>query len=276
MKVGVLGLGFIGLPIALKLHRSGHEVFSWTKTQRETLWVNSTHPMPSRELSLDSLIIASGAARPGAGNESSEIETTIRIAEKLKLSSATHIYYMSSGAVYGECSSPKSECDSPRPSTMYGRAKLTTELALAEQFDQRFSALRIGNVVDWENPYGLFREFCKISGAGRSINFYGDTSSARDYIEINSFVEILVKLIELRSHHPVVNIASGNSVSLGLLANETKRVSNEALEINWHSAREQDVQSTQLDIRFLKQILEVTSKDFLYEFENFLRRNITV
>ena len=41
MKVGLIGLGHIGFPIARHLHECGHEIFSWTRNERKVVWNNS-------------------------------------------------------------------------------------------------------------------------------------------------------------------------------------------------------------------------------------------
>lgn len=275
MRIGVLGLGFIGLPVANALHHLGHEVFSCTRNQKNTEWENSVSPNVLAERTLEVLVIASGATRPGLGDVAREIETTLGLVENLNLNSLEHIYYISSGAVYGECIRPMSELESPKPSTDYGRAKLSAEFALRNLFQNRFTSLRVGNVVDWESPYGLFREISNISNGNYTLDFFGEVSSARDYLDMNSFVEILSNLISSHFNSPTLNIGSGDSPTLGQIAEVIKKVAQQKIEIRWHPSRPQDVKETRLDVGLLRTISEVTPAAFLSLFEFFMRDVIT-
>ena len=60
MRLGVVGLGHVGLPIANYFHEAGHEVFSWTRTERNVPWENSTNL--TLTVDLDFIFIASACA----------------------------------------------------------------------------------------------------------------------------------------------------------------------------------------------------------------------
>jgi nucleoside-diphosphate-sugar epimerase len=272
MRIGVLGLGFIGMPIASTLHKVGHEVLSWTRTEKKTLWENSTIFSSQKKTSLDAIVIASGATRPGFGNELLEIETTVNIARDLDLSTSTHVYYISSGAVYGECSKPQTEIDLAIPCTAYGKAKLTTEKAFEKTFGKNFTALRVGNVVDWENPYGIFREISRLSSENRILNFFGGRESSRDYLEMSDFVASVIKIIETKNALSLLNIGSGKSLTLDQLAHKISSVPHLNISIEWNEGRSQDVQVTQLDIALLKSKFEIVNSDFESGLEKYLRQ----
>jgi nucleoside-diphosphate-sugar epimerase len=275
MKVGVLGLGYIGMPIASTLHAGGHEVFSWTRNDRKTRWQNSTVLSLGKSVSLDAIVIACGAARPGIGDESTETGSAVSAARALNLNASTHVYYISSGAVYGECTKPSAETDIAKPCTEYGHAKLNAEKILGRTFGDRFSALRVGNVVDWENPYGIFREISRLSPDKRILNFYGDVNSSRDYLEMNDFVGLVIKTIEADTHQSILNVGSGNSLTLGLLAEKISSVTNLEIIINWHKGRSQDVQVTELDTDLLKLLHGFAHSDFVSQFERYLHNVLT-
>lgn len=276
MRIGVLGLGFIGLPLASALHKGGHEVISWTRTEKRTLWENSTDLHVRNRTTLDAIVIASGSARPGFGDELSEIESTVRVAQTLELNSSTHVYYISSGAVYGECGGPRAEKDMATPCTAYGKAKLAAEKAFEKTFEKRFSALRVGNVVDWENPYGIFREVSRLSSKNYTLNFYGGEESSRDYLEMRDFVAFVTQTIEAEAPLPILNIGSGKSLSLRMLAHKISSIPDLKISINWREGRSQDVQVTQLDIGLLRSRQGFVNTDFEYGLEKYLRQVLTV
>ena len=276
MKVGILGLGFIGMPIASALHENGHEVISWTRNEIKTRWENSTTLSLNRNSTLDAIIVASGAARPGIGNELTEIESAVSTAQSLGLNTFAHIYYISSGAVYGECSRPHAEVDEAKPCTIYGNAKFSAEKAFQKTFGKRFSALRAGNIVDWGNPYGIFREVSRLSSNNRTLDLFGRLDSSRDYLEMSDFVDLVTKTIKAGFALPKLNIGSGKSLTLGSLANKISRIQDLEITINWHEGRAQDVQTTQLDTGLLKSQVGFVKYDFESQFEQYLRKVFTV
>lgn len=272
MKIGVLGLGFLGMPIASALHKAGHDVVSWTRSEKTTPWENSTNLTLRAKKSIDAIVIASGSARPGFGNELSEIESTVNNARALNLNSSSHIYYISSGAVYGECPKPLAENQAAKPSTVYGKAKLAAEIDFEKIFGERFSALRVGNIVDWENPYGIFREISRLSTESRTLNFYGGKESSRDYLEINDFACFVTKTIEAEVRLPILNIGSGKSLSLGVLGNKISNISDLKISINWHKGRSQDVQVTHLDVGLLRGQLGFFNSNFESGLDGYLQQ----
>lgn len=276
MRIGVLGLGFMGFPIASALHKGGYEVISWTRTEKRTLWENSTTLAVRNRTTLDAIVIASGSARPGFGNELSEIESTVRVAQTLDLGASAHVYYISSGAVYGECAGPRAESEMVTPCTVYGKAKWAAEKAFEKTFGERFSALRVGNVVDWENPYGIFREVSRLSSENYTLNFYGGEESSRDYLEMTDFVAYVTKTFEAEVPLPILNIGSGKSLSLKMLAHKISSIPDLKISINWHEGRTQDVQVTQLDIGLLRSQHGFVNTDFESGLEKYLRQVLMV
>ena len=144
----------MGLPIARFLHGREHEVFSWSRTPSEYPWTHSNSLETLKSQPLDALLIASGSARPGFGDYSSEFNSTINLIPDSIRNLNTKVIYLSSGAVYGECSKPMREIDPISPITTYGKTKASIEEELRVTYVERFTAIRIGNVIDFEYPYG--------------------------------------------------------------------------------------------------------------------------
>ena len=246
MKIGVLGLGHMGLPISRFLHGRDHEVFTWSRTPHEYPWVHSTSLGTMRSQPLDALLIASGSARPGFGDHFSEINSTLNLIPESFRYLNTKILYLSSGAVYGECSKPMREIDPISPSTTYGRIKASIEEELRVTYTERFTAIRIGNVIDFENPYGILA-ISKMAEKTGLVNFYGDPNSCRDYIEINELSHIVSKIIELESREDTFNLGSGITISLIEFAQMLSSVL-PSLKISWEMQKGSDLSRTQLDI----------------------------
>lgn len=259
MKIGVLGLGHMGLPIARSLHGRDHEVFTWSRTSSDYPWLHSTYLETISGHQLDSLIIASGSARPGFGDYASEIHSTINLIPESLRYQDTKVLYLSSGAVYGECSTPRSEKDQIAPSTDYGKSKANVEKAFEEMFLDRSTSLRIGNVIDWENPYGILAIAQGAKETG-SVDLFGTPEDCRDYLDINELCLMIAKIIELNLNEEIINLGSGVSIALSDLA-ETLTNFLPDLNIRWHPSRNSDISKTQLDVIKVRSLTNITPND---------------
>ena len=259
MKIGVLGSGHMGLPIARFLHARDHEVFTWSRTSSDYPWLHSTSLETISGHQLDSLIIASGSARPGFGDYASEIHSTIDLIPNSLRYEDTKVLYLSSGAVYGECPTPRSEKDQIAPSTEYGKTKAATEKAFKEIYLDRFTSLRIGNVIDWENPYGILA-IAKIAKEVGSLDLFGTPEDCRDYLEINELCLMVSKILELNLGEEIINLGSGVSISLSDFADALTDFF-PSLEIRWNSPRGSDISKTKLDITKVRNLTNTAPKD---------------
>jgi UDP-glucose 4-epimerase len=259
MKIGVLGLGHMGLPIARTLHERSHEVFSWSRTSSEYPWLHSNYLETISGQQLDSLIIASGSVRPGFGDYAAEIHSTIDLIPDSLRDEDTKVFYLSSGAVYGECPTPKSEKDQIAPSTDYGKSKATVEKAFNEMFIDRVTSLRIGNVIDWENPYGILA-IAKGAKETGSINLFGTPEDCRDYLEINELCLMVSKIMELNLREDIINLGSGFSIALSEIADILTDLLPD-LKVRWNLPRKSDISKTQLDTTKVKNLTTTAPKD---------------
>jgi len=246
MKVGLLGLGHMGLPIARFLHEREHEVFSWSRTHSQYPWTHSKYVESIGSHRLDYLVVASGSARPGIGDLKLEIESTVDLVPNSLLIADTKVLYLSSGAVYGECSSPKSEIDTINPVTSYGNIKALVEKKFEDVFPGRFSSLRIGNVIDRENPYGILSLARKAKTVG-SLDLFGNSYDCRDYVAVDDLKLMVATIIESRLEGNIFNLGSGISISLDDFEEALLSILPN-LVINWNPPRQSDLSRTQLDV----------------------------
>ena len=260
MKVGVIGLGLIGYPIAASLHNQGHEVLSWTQTPRVVPWMNSTQLSSCGSGNLDFLIVASGNARPALGDVRSEMMSTFDLVSNHFGKNVPRVIYLSSGAVYGECTTMRSENDPTEPSTEYGFAKLTVEQAFFSLYGEKICTLRIGNVIDWNSPYGVLQALSKAQTA-RRMDFYGDPTDCRDYVSIQDLMLTISKIVESTVYPSILNVGSGVEVQLGELAIILRKSLRDEIEIGWSERGVGQLKETKLDISKLNSTFGVFPKN---------------
>jgi nucleoside-diphosphate-sugar epimerase len=255
MRVGIIGLGHIGYSIASRMHSSGHEIYSWTRSKKIVPWENSTELNVGVDHELDSLFIASGGARPNSGNFDLEIATTFDLVSKFSLSKKTKLYYISSGAVYGECDAPRSEIHKPEPKTNYGKVKLMAEQKLQTTYRDQLSILRVGNIIDEENPYGIVAHLSTSIKNG-VFAAYGKPTDCRDYLSISDFQFCIERLIELDHQPKLLNLGSGKSISLEEIVHLLIDALDTRIDVQWGQRRFGDLSQTRLDVSQMRRDLK--------------------
>jgi nucleoside-diphosphate-sugar epimerase len=254
LKIGILGTGFIGQALAQFLHDNNFDILSLSRTKRDFPWRHITDLVSFKEIShdLDSIILASGLSRPNQGNLQLEEQSTLSLLSDFKISSSLQIFYLSSGSVYGECDNAKSESDLATPTTEYGETKLQIENRLLKNYGDQVLNLRIGNVLNFTNPYGVIAQVRKKLTENKTIHLNGYPDSTRDYILIEDFCKVISTLLTSRFMGSVLNIGSGTSTNLRdifqLIENNHKFKG----EVLWAPPREGDLQKTILDVRKMR------------------------
>lgn len=260
MRIGIIGLGHIGHSIASRMHSLGHEVYSWTRSDRNVPWTNSTDLRKGVEREFDSLFIASGGAKPNFADFDHELATTYSLVSQFIVSKKTKLFYISSGAVYGECDSPRSEIDKPRPKTDYGLVKLFTENKLQEVYGDQLFILRLGNIIDQVNPYGIVAHLSSTIQSG-VFRAFGEPTDCRDYLAVSDFQTCVERLTEVDLQPMVLNLGSGNSISLEQIVLLLKDAMNNRIDVEWLKRRPGDLSQTRLDVAQMRQLLQNNPQD---------------
>jgi len=172
------------------------------------------------------------------------------------------IYISSGGAIYGNNNSSikHKEEDIVCPISSYGIVKLTIEKYLYQYsylYDLNTIILRLSN------PYGMYHYSDKqgiiniaIRSALYSIPFsvWGNGDTEKDYIYIQDFCEILFRLIDVKKKYLLLNIGSGQIISINHILQEIKRVV-PSFTWNYIDRIKTDVQRFELDITELLSII---------------------
>lgn len=170
------------------------------------------------------------------------------------------VYISSGGAIYGNGQIKHREDEDVYPVSSYGVVKLAIEKYLmqyAQLYELRPLILRLSN------PYGKYHYSMKqgvinvaLSSAinGQEFTVWGDGNGLKDYIYIDDFVDILFKLIEKGVYTDVLNVASGEILSVNTILDSIK---SNISTFNWKykESSKFDVQKFELDTTKLKSIL---------------------
>jgi len=260
MRIGVIGLGHIGYSIANGLNSLGHEILSWTRSERTVPWQNSIDLRTGVDREFDSVFIASGGAKPNSGNLDLELATTLDLVSNFKLSTGTKLFYISSGAVYGECTAPQSEEDIPEPTTEYGKVKLRVEQQLQTIYGDQLSVLRVGNIIDGDNPYGIVAHLATTIET-RTFTAFGKPSDCRDYLTVSDFQTCIERLVEFDYQTKLLNLGSGQSVSLEQIEILLSETMGTRIDVQWEQRRPGDLSQTRLNVTQMRQCLKINPED---------------
>lgn len=172
------------------------------------------------------------------------------------------IYISSGGAVYGnDLSTGKYTENSPtNPISSYGIIKLSIE-----KYIYQYSYLHNiqSTIYRLSNPYGKYHYNEKqgvINAAVRSalsaklFHVFGDGHAEKDYIYIEDFCDILFKLINTESKYLLLNIASGEVLSINSILESVKE---KIPSFTWDYTQtlDTDVLKVELDITKLISLL---------------------
>jgi len=161
----------------------------------------------------------------------SNIFPTIKLLDLMMKYKVKRIMYISSGgAIYGNsnASIKHKEDDIAYPISSYGIVKLTIEKYLYQYsylYDLKTTILRLSN------PYGKYHYNDKqgiiniaIRSAFYSTPFFvwGDGNIKKDYIYIDDFCEILFKLVDNQKKYLLLNIGSGQVISINQILQKIK------------------------------------------------------
>ncbi|WP_107840271.1 NAD-dependent epimerase/dehydratase family protein [Metasolibacillus meyeri] len=155
--------------------------------------------------------------------------TTKNILEALRLHSPkTHFIYLSSAAVYGNpIDDPITEESAVSPISPYGYSKVCSEY-LIKQYNEVFqvptSVLRIfsvyGQGMTKQVIYDIFEKFSDKSMD--VVYLFGTGQETRDFIHVYDLCNIIELIIE-KNIHGILNVASGESISIKDIANLIKQ-----------------------------------------------------
>jgi UDP-glucose 4-epimerase len=148
-------------------------------------------------------------------------------------------------------------------------------------------------IVRLSNPFGPGQDTKGLLGAAsifaaralaeERIEVWGDGSAIRDYIYVDDAISGLLAMMwappdRFDTLDPVVNIGSGQGVSLRELISLLARILEKPIEVHYKPARDFDVRANVLDITLARDLLgwrpEISLEDGLSRHIAYLKENL--
>ena len=173
---------------------------------------------------------------------------------KLAIENKFKVVYASSSSVYGhKLETPIAEDTERNPINPYGKTKLETE-HLVEKYSKLnaeiiglryFNVFGTGQTLDYA---GVITKFLDRIRVGKAPIIFGKGSQIRDFIHVNDVARANLLAMESNSSNLIVNIGTGNAISILDLANMI--ISTSGLKTNpiFAEALEGDIEKSHADI----------------------------
>ena len=208
--------------------------------------------------------------RPEECNEIN-LNATVRLLKSAADNDVEKIVFSSSSAVYGENKNmPLKETEPPMPTSPYAASKAGCELYLKsfyESYGLNYTALRYFNVFgpkqDKNSQYAaVIPNFISALLEGKRAEIYGDGEQTRDFVYVGDVVKANINACE-SDYNGIVNIASGEKLTVNRLYDIVKNTLGSDLEPEYLPERPGDIKHSLADVSNMEKInLKIDSSDF--------------
>jgi len=172
------------------------------------------------------------------------------------------LYLSSGGTVYGDSENLSPTETTPlRPMSYYGATKVASEAfihALVKQSPRSAVILRPSNIYGpgqiYKPGFGILPTLFNCIAQSEPLPIWGNDKSTRDYIYVDDFTDLCIKII-LSSKERYVrtyNVGSGVGTSLTDLISVVEQKTGKTIERDYKNKRGVDVQHTVLDSTLVK------------------------
>lgn len=208
-----------------------------------------------------STTVASNADNPSYDIESNVLPSLYVLDMMVKYKVKDIVFISSGGAIYGKQKDfPHKETDVVSPISPYGVGKSTIEkymMLYSSLYDIKPLILRLSNpygFYHYSTKQGIINVALKCAKDRLTFNVFGNGNGRKDYIWIDDFVDIMFILLKKQISNTIINIASGELLSVNEVIAKIKGY---YPEFNWQNmpSLSLDVQDFQLDISYLKSII---------------------
>lgn len=215
-RIGIIGCGWLGLPLAKKLYESGYKV-SGTTTSKQKLSLLKENGIDPFQISiseeqingpisgfLDSvslLIINIPPGLRGKGPKESYIAKIKLLHTAIKKSKVNHLIFVSSTAVYSDTQGTVTEKTAPLPQTESGKQLLECEELFRADTDLNTTIIRFAGLIGPDrHPVTMLSGRDNLSGGDAPINL----------IHLEDCIGIIMAIIEKNFWGEVLNAVYPN------------------------------------------------------------------
>lgn len=211
--------------------------------------------------------LAAGCARYDL--ESNLLPTLTLLDTMVRYNVQDIVFFSSGGAIYGESKFgiPHKEADELYPKSSYGVVKLAIEKYLflyKTLYGLRPMALRLSNPYGryhYSQRQGIINIALRTAQAGQTFSVWGDGTATKDYIFVEDVCEIVFSLIDKGAYNEVINVASGELLSVNEIMTQIKTIY-PSFEWVYRNANAHDVSRVELDTAKLQSLIEMPNHHF--------------
>lgn len=199
------------------------------------------------------------------------VNATIKLLKSAAKNNVKKIIFSSSSSVYGpNTNMPLKETEQPMPKSPYAASKASCELYLKSFYESHglnYISLRYFNVFgpgqNKNSQYAaVIPNFISALLEDEQPEIYGDGEQTRDFIYIKDVVRANINAAE-SDFNGIINIASGEKLSINQLYEIVKKTLNSEIEPIYLPERQGDIKHSLADISNMKKInLKIDSSNF--------------
>jgi len=172
------------------------------------------------------------------------------------------IFCSSGGTVYGNHNEmPISEESPCAPISSYGLVKYNIEMYIKYfnyKYNLNYEILRLSNPYGinqlTDGTHSIIPTYIKRILDNREIKVFGNGSVVRDYIYIDDFINLTLKLLTIREKNNTLNIGSGKGTSICELIHKIELLCGKKALIQYLPERKFDVSKNYLDINKVREV----------------------
>ena len=269
-QIAIVGAtGFIGQALSERLSESGYQLHRFNSTNPisnafqpasplvdvSTIYWLASRINPSKAADQPSLVVG-------------ELDEWTRFLKFIKeFNPSCHVIFASSGgASYSDEYPPFSESSVANGINEYGRTKIAMESALVSS-EIHSTILRIANVFGpgqrTGTGQGVIAHWLSEILAGNPIHVFGSLEVIRDFIYVDDVVDALQLCLNHSEGLGIINIGSGEPVTLSFVLLEIQKSLNVQVELLSDPTRAIDRPSVWLDVALSERLLGWKAKTSL-------------
>ncbi len=292
LKILIIGgTGFIGSQLVNELHKKGHQirVLSRNGTRKNVHYkqveyikgsVEDKQIISSVINDIDYVYYFATTTNPKQSEEdlitdlSSNLIPIVNVLYQcVNKGIKKFIFCSSGGTVYGNQNKiPINEKSLCNPISSYGLVKLSIENYIKyfnHKYNLNYEILRLSNPYGanqlTDGTFGIIPTYINAILSDKLISVYGDGEIVRDYIYIDDFITLNLKLLTTKTKNNIINVGTGIGTSIKQLIHKIETISGKKANVQYLPKRNFDVSVNCLEIQKVQKIYDWKPKISLDE-----------